>query len=340
MVSSDDPRPGLAADSGHGSGSNASAVDIDVVIVTANSREMTLGCVRSLPVAPWLRVAIVDNGSSDGSVQALRDELDERGEVLALEQGVGFAAASNRGAELGTGALVLFLNSDILAPPGSIEALREQLLADGRAVAAGGRLVDPGTRTTQPGYRPRRFPSLVGLAVILFGVEKLWPENPISRRFHATELDESATQAVDGQPAAAALLVRRAELDAVGGFDERFWFWFEDSDLIRRLSARGRILWVPSAPFEHLGGAGFSSWDRVQHIRSLHHGMLNYAGAQFSRRDQMLLGLLAVAVSLPRVLLFARARPPEARAWRAVARAGWALARGHSVPPIAGATTS
>ena len=157
---------------------------------------------------------------------------------------------------------MLFLNSDIVAKPGSVEGLRAALEADPGAVAAGGRLVDPGTFDTQARYRPRRFPSALSLAAVISGVEARWPGNPVSRRFHGLDLREDVTQAV-AQPAAAALMVRREAFERVSGFDERFWFWFEDSDLLQRLSRLGGVLWVPTAPFEHLGGASFSSWDRV-----------------------------------------------------------------------------
>lgn len=307
---------------------------IDVVIVTANTREMTLRCVKALGGTPDLNVVVVDNCSSDDTVQALDLLPGDGPQVIELDHPVGFASACNRGAERGGAPLVLFLNSDILAMPGSIGKLRQAIEEDPQAVASGGRLVDPETLETQPGYKPRRFPSLAGLVMILTGVEKLWPGNPISRRYHGSELDEESTQRVY-QPAAAALMVRRDQLDAIGGFDERFWFWFEDSDLLRRLHDRGPILWVPSAPFRHVGGASFSSWDRVAQIRSLHHGMLHYSAVHFSVLDRILIGSLAIAVSLPRVVIMHRIRPQEAAAWRDVARAGRALIFGRPVPRIA-----
>jgi hypothetical protein len=63
--------------------------------------------------------------------------------------------------------------------------------------------------------------------------------------------------------------------------------------------------------------------------------MLHYADAQFSRSARLALGLVAMAVSAPRIALFVRSRPDEARAWRAVAAGGLALVRGRGVPPIA-----
>lgn len=169
----------------------------------------------------------------------------------------------------------------------------------------------------------------------MLGVEELWPGNPISRRYHGVDGDDERVQVVDTQPAAAALMVRRSDLEAVRGFDERFWFWFEDSDLLLRLHARGQILYVPQAVFRHLGGGTFSRWGKSERIRSIHHGILHYGAAHFGRARRAALGCLAVAVSTPRILLFARSRPEEARAWRAVRAGGRALILGRPVPAIA-----
>jgi N-acetylglucosaminyl-diphospho-decaprenol L-rhamnosyltransferase len=315
------------------------AAEIDVVIVTADTREMTLACVATLRSEPRLSITVVDNGSSDGTVEALRAQPGDLPRIVELDPPVGFAGACNRGAELGQAPFVLFLNSDILTLSGSIKGLLTALEHDPQAVVAGGRLVDPDDLATQPGYRPRRFPTLVSFAMILTGVEARWPTNPISRRYHGLDLDDEITQPVS-QPAAAALMVRRASFDAVGGFDERFWFWFEDSDLLRRLSEEGRILWVPSAPFRHAGGASFSRWGRVQQIRSRYQGMLQYGAAHFGAAERILLGILTMATSLPWILRLHRRRPEEAAAWRAIMRGGGALARGRPVPQIVQVSTA
>jgi GT2 family glycosyltransferase len=306
---------------------------VDVVIVSADMGEMTLDCVSQLEDPVVAQVLVVDN-AFDGNSGASREELHSRATVVALAGPHGFAAANNRGVAAGSAPYVLLLNSDILVVPGAIEALLGSLREDPAAVAAGGRLVDPQTLVTQPGYRPRPFPSLANFVVILLGLEELWPGNPVSRRYHGASVEDTRVQAVE-QPAAAALMVPRAELEAVGGFDERFWFWFEDSDLLRRLSARGRILYAPQAVFRHLGGGTFSRWSKTERIRSAHHGILHYADAHLSRAQRAVLGLVVVAISLPRIALFHRGRPEEARAWRSVAAGGVALLRGRPVPAIA-----
>jgi GT2 family glycosyltransferase len=306
---------------------------VDVVIVSADMADMTLACVQLLEQPLVSKVVVVDNAFDGGAADG-REAIAELASIVPLERRQGFAAANNRGVAAGDAPYVLLLNSDILVMPDAIDVLLRALREDAGAVAAGGRLVDPHTLETQREYRPRPFPSLANFLVILLGIEELWPGNPVSRRYHGAHIDDTSVQAVD-QPAAAALLVPRAELEAVGGFDERFWFWFEDSDLLRRLSDRGRILYVPAAVFRHLGGGTFSRWSKTESIRSIHHGILHYADAHFSRLQRAALGALVLAISLPRVVLFRRSRPEEARAWRAVARGGAALLLGRRVPAIA-----
>jgi GT2 family glycosyltransferase len=326
------PTPGDAGVPAPG-GDAAPAASVDVVIVSADMAEMTLACVAELNSPAVASVVVVDN-AFDGEQRDERAELARRATIAPLDRPSGFAAANNRGVALGEAPYVLLLNSDVLVVDDAIEGLLQSLGERPTAVAAGGRLVDPDTLATQEQYRPRPFPTLANFLVIVLGVEELWPANPITRRYHGAALDEHTVQSV-AQPAAAALLVRRDALDRVGGFDERFWFWFEDSDLLLRLSALGEILYAPRSVFRHLGGGTFRRWSKANRIRSVHHGIVQYADAHFSRPKRAVLGLALLAVSVPRIALFGRSRPDEASAWRAVARAGGALFGGRHPAPIA-----
>ena len=297
---------------------------------------MTLACVSELDDPRIARIVVVDNAFDDaaGEPGEMRAELERRATVVPLERRHGFASANNRGAALGEAPFVLFLNSDIRSMPDAIGELLRVISDDAEVAAAGGRLVDPETLVTQPEYRPRPFPGLANFVVILLGIEEMWPGNPVTRRYHGAAIDDSRVRPV-AQPAAAALMVRRRDLESIGGFDERFWFWFEDSDLLLRLSSRGRILYVPQAVFRHLGGGTFSRWSKSDQIRSINHGILHYADAHLSRSKRAALGVLTLTISLPRVALFGRTRREESSAWRAVAVGGLALLRGRRVPAIA-----
>jgi N-acetylglucosaminyl-diphospho-decaprenol L-rhamnosyltransferase len=303
--------------------------ELDVVIVTFDTREVTLSCLAHLEGG---RAIVVDNGSTDGTREAIAAAYPEA-TVVRLEQGVGFAEACNRGAAVGDAPLVLFLNSDVLARPGALEALVGALRADPGAVAAGGRLVDPGTDDTQPAYAPQRYPGLGALLARVTGLEVLLPSGVGG--VEPALLAERGTIACD-QPAGACFLVARDVFDAVGRFDDSFWFWYEDVDLARRLSARGRLLHVGGAVFEHLGGGTFAAWGRARGLRSRLRGIVRYAQVHLPRHEQVVLGLALALSGGARALVFRLlGRGELSAAWAQGARAGLRLAAGR--PPLVGA---
>lgn len=237
---------------------------IDAAVATRDSREMVLVCVERLRSPLLERVVVVDNGSVDGTAEALREARPEV-DVVRLEHPKGLSFAYNRGAEGGRAPSILFLNDDVLATDEAISGLAEAIEGRPGAVAAAGRLVDPGDGRTQEAYLPQDFPGPVRLAAALVG---------IPRRRAETRGDEIV--AVD-QPPGACLLVRREAFDAVGGWDEGFEFWFEDVDLARRLRAHGEVLYVPTAVFPHVGGASARRLTRPEVIARSYRGALLYA---------------------------------------------------------------
>jgi N-acetylglucosaminyl-diphospho-decaprenol L-rhamnosyltransferase len=294
---------------------------VDVVVVTADTPAMTSRCLERLTDAAIARVIVVHNGSSDSTSQAIK-AAHPAASIITPRSPVGFAAASNRGAEAGGAALILFLNSDVLARPGAVDRLADELLGNPGAVAAGGRLVDPGTDRTQKPYAARPFPKLADFARLLLGLSPLRSRLPSEERVSDVE-----------QPAGACLLVRRREFQDIGGFDESYWFWYEDVDLCRRLYERGRLLNVPDAAFEHLGGGTFRRWNKAMSVASLLHGMLRYAQTHFGRREQVVLALMLIVHSLPRAVLFGG---ELRRVHRRSLQAALELARGRPVAGLAG----
>jgi GT2 family glycosyltransferase len=309
---------------------------VDVVIPTFNARELMLRCLQRLDDPAIAQIAVVDDASTDGTSHALPERFPDV-RVVVLDRHRGLAHALNRGAEVGTAEFVLFLNNDIFPIDEAIGRLCGALKDNPLAASAGGRLVDPGTERTQDTYQPRAFPGLVGLAVRLIGVERAWPSNPWTGQHLRRPLDTVATTQTDRQPAGACLLVRREALEHVGGWDEGYWFWYEDVDLSTRLAELGSALYVPTAMFEHVGRASTSSWARHEQHKRLYHGTLRYAEQHLPRRQQVLLGTLMVMVTIPRIAWLARRSQSDALStYRHLLGEGWALAAGRTLVPAPG----
>jgi N-acetylglucosaminyl-diphospho-decaprenol L-rhamnosyltransferase len=296
---------------------------VDVVIVTRDTRELTLRCAESVVAAgrageAEVACTVVDNASSDGTGEALAERLPEV-RVLRNEENRGYGAACNQGLAGGEGEIVLILNSDVYARPGAIGRLAGYLAGSAEHVAAGARLVDPGTEAVQVGHNVRAFPRLAAQAAQMLGLERHWPGNPVSRRYLCLDLDYGRTQDVD-QPAGSCFAAMRADFDAAGGFDESFYYWYEDVDLARRLRDRGRIAYVHDATFEHVGGATFAQWDRPGAILSWYPGLLRYFARHRPRAEQVALRALAAALGVVRGVVNRPLDREKSRACLAVAR--------------------
>jgi len=276
------------------------------VIAAGLAGEATIGC------------TVVDNASSDGTAEALAERLPAV-RVLRNEENAGYGAACNQGLAGGSGEIVLILNSDIVVLPGAIGRLAGFLAASPGHVAAGARLVDPGTESVQVGHAVRAFPSLGPQAAQMLGLERNWPANPLSRGYLGYDLDYARTQDVD-QPAGSCFAARRADFDAVGGFDEGFYYWYEDVDLARRLRDRGRIAYVHDATFEHVGGATFAQWDRPGQMLSWYPGLFRYFARHRPAWEGVSLRALAAALSVLRGVVNLPRDRERARACFAVAR--------------------
>lgn len=221
-----------------------------VVVITHNSQAEVGHCLDSLAAAAATDVVVVDNGSTDGTVEKIRN----RGGVRLIENpwNRGFAAAANQGIASLNLDCVLLLNPDVRVHGGLDAMARACAMPD--VAAAGGRLIEEDGRC-QLGFMVRRFPTVLTLILEVLGLNRLWPGNPVNRRYRCHDFDGARAAQVE-QPAGAFLMVRRDVWASLGGFDETFFpLWFEDVDFCKRADEAGcRILYVPDAVGAHAGG--------------------------------------------------------------------------------------
>jgi GT2 family glycosyltransferase len=224
---------------------------LSVVIVSFNTRADLERCLESLFTAPPSvphEIVVVDNASHDGSPDAVRTRWPSV-HVIQQATNVGFSAANNAGIRASTGELILLLNSDCTVPAGAVDALLARLTASPEAAAAGPRLVDAAGRTELS------FGSMISPIAEL---RQKWTLSLYERRIGWMERRvaraTSREQYVDWV-SGAALLAYRADLEAVGLLDERYFLYTEDVDLCAAIRARGRrILFTPAASITHLRG--------------------------------------------------------------------------------------
>jgi GT2 family glycosyltransferase len=214
---------------------------LSIVIVSYNARADLERCLESLVTrkpAVDHEIIVVDNASTDDTVAALRSRWPG---MRLIEAGgnLGFSRANNIGIRQSFGELVLLLNGDTLVPAGAIDALVDALDRRPDAAIAGPRLVDAH-----------------GRAELSFG-PMISPFNELRQKLRARRNVErlTSTEHEVDWVSGACLLVRRADAEAVGLLDERFFLYTEDVDFCAAVRARGRkVLFTPRAQIVHVRG--------------------------------------------------------------------------------------
>jgi N-acetylglucosaminyl-diphospho-decaprenol L-rhamnosyltransferase len=240
-----------------------------VVIVTYEAGRLLPECVESVLAdtsAGEIELVVVDNGSTDGSVAMLHEAYPGVHVITAPGNG-GYARGANLGIAATRAPVVAVMNSDLTVDPGSAKAMLARFDEEPRLGACGPRVRNL-DGTDYPSAR--RSPS-VPLAVAHGLLGLWWPTNPFTARYRELNADPAQARSVDWL-SGAAMWLRRSALDAVGGWDERYFMYMEDLDLCLRLRRAGYdIAYEPAAAVTHVQGASTSRTPYrmlVQHHRS------------------------------------------------------------------------
>ena len=233
---------------------------LSIVIVTYNSQTQIDACLASLSTSPPSmehEILIVDNNSRDATAATVRDRWPD---VRVIETGanLGFAAGCNAGLRQTSGEFVLLLNPDTLVPAGALDALLAHLAGRLDAAVVGPRLVDG------DGRAELSFGAMIGPLTELRQKLLVWgsARNLPLARAHVDRLTRRSHDVdwVSG----ACLLVRRADAEAVGLLDERYFMYTEDVDFCAAIRARRRrVLFTADAEVVHLRGRSVASVPRA-----------------------------------------------------------------------------
>lgn len=276
-------------------------LSISVIVVSFNTKEKLARCLAAIESGN--EVIVVDNGSTDGSVELVLEQFPHV-HLVQNPENRGFGAANNQGTQIATGDLWLYLNSDAYADPGAITALA-RAFDDPNVVAAGGRLLNP-DRSLQESIAGR---------LTLWAV--LWEQtmlDKILRRFGRgywqteRQLQRAQSEAGGSTPVPqvmGACMMVRANLET---FDERFFLYCEDTELCLRLARHGTIAYVPEAVIVHeLGSSSARApWlgiARYNHGKELyfhiHHGPVAASVCWTLNRTGALWRILVWTLAIP-----------------------------------------
>ena len=221
--------------------------DVSVVVVTHNALPWIEQCLESVRSAETI---VVDNGSTDGTVDVVRGLFPD---VRILErENRGLAAGWNAGLEVAGGRYVLILNADAWLTEGSLRRLVAFADEQPEAAIVGPRLSNPDGSLQRS---VRGFPTLWRLATEYFFLRKLAPGTRALNGFYAGGFEHDCVleaEVVMG----ACMLARREAIDAVGPLDEDFFLFSEETDWCYRFAQAGwKVLFFPGAECVHVGGA-------------------------------------------------------------------------------------
>lgn len=235
--------------------------DLSVIIVSFNTKELTLQCIAKLQNALSKgslksEIIVIDNNSHDGSAESLKKMADGKDvKVILNSENTGFGKPNNQGLAIAEGRYVLYLNSDVYVPE---EAFLDELIKQMDTNPLLGALtvrVNLTSGSIDPASH-RGFPTVWRSLCYYAGLEKLTANIPLLNRlfggYHLTYLPLNTRHEID-TPTGAFFLARKDVLDVLKGFDEVFFMYGEDIDLSFRIKRLGySIVYDPTYTVLHL----------------------------------------------------------------------------------------
>ena len=243
-------------------------MDISFIIVNWNTCDLLLDClhsIRNTVTGFTYEIVVVDNGSGDGSVQAVKKQFGSQALLIENRDNRGFARANNQALGIAQGRFIILLNTDTILQEGSISTLIAFLENNPSAAAVGPRMIDR-DGSLQNSFD--NFPSLTTELLNKSLLRALFPERYAGKISLASEPFE--VDSIIG----ACMAIRRDAIQQVGPLDEDYFFFLEETDWCFRLRAAGwKMYHHPAAEIIHLQGQSKKrrpAQARIEYYRSLY----------------------------------------------------------------------
>jgi GT2 family glycosyltransferase len=296
------------------------AVELSIIIVNWNGGELLKQCLVSVARQPptcTYEIIIVDNASSDESVSWIKSDEAQSLlgnttlELIENRENVGFSKANNQGIARSDAPLILLLNPDTEVLPGAIDQLCQTMRADARIGACGPRLLNSDFSLQHSVWRNP--PTAWEIVVSGTGLWRLMPKRLRGELLlggHWNHAQRREVPMIFG----AAILARREMIEAVGGLDERFFMYAEDTEWCLRITRAGwKLVFDPAAEILHHGSQfSLRRWGSEGKLRVQLESYFKFQRYCLPRR-QVIANLLAgcAVMSLQKVWRVVRRRPAD-----------------------------
>jgi hypothetical protein len=274
---------------------------VSYLLVAYKSNDVIGGAVKSIQLQTGAferEIIVIDNSASENCRDVVT-ALAADATVIVNARNDGFTRGVNQATAIAAGEYLFYLNPDVQLAPDCTCILISELEADSQLAAAAPQLLNQDGSVQ---WSVRNFPTFATLIYEHFGLARLFPRSLRFGRWKNRYFDQQSRTFVE-QPMASAFLVRRNILDRIGAWDERFFIFFSDVDICRRIINAGyRILFAPNAKAHHeLGGS--TRKERSWLIYDSHRGFYRYLAKHELRGFRILLRpLAAIILSVSAVL--------------------------------------
>lgn len=264
---------------------------LSVIIVNYNVRAYLEQCLRTVQEAMkgiTGDVYVVDNLSTDGSVEMVREKFPQV-KLIANTENVGFSRANNQAIRESTAEYVVLLNPDTVVGEDVFHKVIAFMDANPKAGGLGVKMID-GTGTFLPESK-RGLPTPAVAFYKIIGLTRLFPKSKVFGRYHLGHLPENETAPIEIL-SGASMFLRKETLDKVGLLDESFFMYGEDIDLSYRITLGGYENWYfPEARIIHYKGESTKK-SSVNYVFVFYNAMAIFAQKHFTRRRTDFLSLL------------------------------------------------
>ncbi|MCJ8012678.1 glycosyltransferase family 2 protein [Paenibacillus sp. KQZ6P-2] len=273
-------------------------MDLSILIVNYNTCELTMDCLSTVLASDTdytFEVIVIDNNSSDNSVESIRSGYPDV-KVIVNTNNTGFAKANNQGMVAAAGRYVLLLNSDTVVQKDTLQTMMAFMDGHPNVGASGCKIILPDGSLDKA--CKRGFPTPSASFYYAFGFSKLFPDNPKFNQYQLGHLDPDQEYPVDCL-VGAFMLVRRETLEQAGGLDETFFMYGEDIDWCYRIKQAGwDIYYYPKTTIVHYKG-GSARRRPVRIIYEFHHAMIIFHRKHYRNQYNALTnGLIYTGVGL------------------------------------------